>query len=48
MKRYIGDELGQFRLGSTVILLFQPNKVNWLESISAQKVVRLGEKLADF
>lgn len=43
-----GDELGQFRLGSTVILLFQPNTIIWDSSVSNQHPVRLGQKLARF
>jgi phosphatidylserine decarboxylase len=43
-----GDELGQFQLGSTVILLFEPDTVIWDEGISSQRAVNLGERLASF
>ncbi len=43
-----GDELGQFQLGSTVILLFEPETVIWDEGISTQRAVKLGERLASF
>lgn len=43
-----GDELGQFQLGSTVILLFEPDSVNWDPGVVNQKVVKLGERLARY
>lgn len=43
-----GDELGQFQLGSTVILLFEPDTVNWDEGVANQRVVKQGERLASF
>ena len=41
-----GDELGRFQLGSTVILLFEPETVIWDQGISSQRAVKLGESLA--
>jgi phosphatidylserine decarboxylase len=41
-----GDELGMFQLGSTVILLFEPQSVCWHEGLSAQRGIKLGESLA--
>lgn len=38
-----GDELGRFYLGSTAIVLFGPNVVNWKESLAAGSAVRMGE-----
>jgi len=41
-----GDELGMFQLGSTVVLLFEPQSVCWHEGLSAQTGIKLGENLA--
>lgn len=38
-----GDELGHFKLGSTVILLFQANQMEWLPAMQINKSVKLGE-----
>jgi phosphatidylserine decarboxylase len=38
-----GEELGRFNLGSTVILLFEPNRVRWSPELAAGTVVRLGQ-----
>lgn len=43
-----GDELGQFQLGSTVVMLFQPDVINWDAGMAAQKALRLGERLGSF
>lgn len=40
-----GDEMGRFFLGSTVVLLFEPGRVEWLEQFSAGDSVRMGEAL---
>lgn len=40
-----GDELGRFNMGSTVILLFGPDAVNWESTITADTVVRMGQHL---
>ncbi|WP_237059179.1 archaetidylserine decarboxylase [Microbulbifer sediminum] len=37
-----GEEMGRFKLGSTVIMLFGADRVNWLESLSAEDEVRMG------
>lgn len=43
-----GDELAHFEFGSTVILLFEPGKVEWLiESIADQKLI-LGQGIAQY
>jgi len=42
-----GDELGRFKLGSTVILLFEKNRVLPSGALGAGSPVRMGEKLAD-
>ncbi|MEM7688761.1 MAG: archaetidylserine decarboxylase [Pseudomonadota bacterium] len=41
-----GDEMGRFYLGSTVILLFEPRRVAWLEELKAGDAVRMGQPLA--
>jgi phosphatidylserine decarboxylase len=40
-----GAELGRFNMGSTVILLFEPNRVRWHGEVHAGSVVRLGQPL---
>lgn len=40
-----GDELGHFKLGSTVILLFGKNKAQWLPSMQANSMIKMGELL---
>ncbi|MAT94408.1 MAG: phosphatidylserine decarboxylase [Halioglobus sp.] len=42
-----GQEMGRFRLGSTVILLFPENAVSWSERYVAGTPTRLGEELGD-
>jgi phosphatidylserine decarboxylase len=42
-----GEELGQFELGSTVVLLFQPGQVEWGNTRVGQPI-RLGEALGRF
>jgi phosphatidylserine decarboxylase len=40
-----GAELGRFNMGSTVILLFEPNRARWHPSVRAGCEVRLGQSL---
>ncbi|MFZ0218875.1 MAG: archaetidylserine decarboxylase [Candidatus Aquirickettsiella sp.] len=40
-----GQEIGQFQLGSTVIILFAHNRMKWLEKLSGKKV-KFGENIA--
>jgi phosphatidylserine decarboxylase len=40
-----GAELGRFNMGSTVILLFEPNHVRWHPFVHAGSAVRLGQSL---
>ncbi len=40
-----GAEMGRFNMGSTVILLFGRNRVNWLEGLRAEQPVRMGQAL---
>lgn len=41
-----GDEMGRFYLGSTVVLLFEPGRVEWLSHLKAGSPVRMGEAIA--
>jgi phosphatidylserine decarboxylase len=41
-----GDEMGRFKLGSTVILLFPEGAIEWDERYGASTPTRLGEALA--
>ncbi len=41
-----GQEMGRFKLGSTVINLFAPGRVKLAESLEAESVTRLGQPLA--
>ncbi len=40
-----GDEMGRFKLGSTVILLMQKNNWRWNKTIQTESDVKLGERL---
>lgn len=40
-----GAELGRFNMGSTVILLFEPNRARWQSGVQAGRLVRLGQAL---
>jgi phosphatidylserine decarboxylase len=40
-----GEELGRFNMGSTVILLLEPNRAAWRDELQAGLKVRLGEEL---
>ena len=40
-----GAELGRFYLGSTAIVLFEPNKMNWLSQFKAESVVNMGQAI---
>lgn len=42
-----GEEFGAFEMGSTVILLFEPQSVQWNKNAVEGKKVRLGEAIAD-
>jgi len=41
-----GDELGRFNMGSTVILLFAKNKIQWESEMNTGTTVIMGEKIA--
>ena len=40
-----GSEMGRFNMGSTIIVLFGENQVDWLESLKANTPVKLGEAI---
>jgi phosphatidylserine decarboxylase len=41
-----GDEMGRFYLGSTVVLLFEPGRVEWLGHLAVGTPLRMGEAIA--
>lgn len=43
-----GDELGRFHMGSTVILLFEKNRVDWLSALQPGSKLRMGQQLGTF
>jgi phosphatidylserine decarboxylase len=40
-----GAEMGRFNMGSTVILLFGKDRVDWLDSLQAEQTLRTGQAL---
>lgn len=42
-----GEEMGRFKLGSTVVLLFAEDAINWKEHLFPQMPTFLGEAMAD-
>jgi phosphatidylserine decarboxylase len=42
-----GDEMGRFKLGSTVVSTFSPNMINFNDAAGPETVTRLGEHYAD-
>jgi phosphatidylserine decarboxylase len=40
-----GAEMGRFNMGSTVILLFAPNRVDWQQGLGAEHPVQMGQRL---
>ncbi len=43
-----GDEMGRFNMGSTVILLFENNTLEWNDKFSEGVSIKMGEKLGIF
>jgi phosphatidylserine decarboxylase len=41
----IGEEMGRFNMGSTIIVLFEKDKMNWNTDFIAGKAVKIGEKI---
>lgn len=42
-----GKEIGYFKMGSTVIVLFGKDKIHWKASLGENSVVRMGEKIGE-
>ena len=40
-----GEEMGRFHMGSTVIVLFQRNAIDWDASLRGQAGIRMGERI---
>lgn len=40
-----GDEFGHFNMGSTVILLFEKDKMKWLKEMKANQAIQVGQVL---
>ena len=40
-----GDEMGRFNMGSTVILLYGPDRIEWADSLRHGQPVRMGEAI---
>ena len=43
-----GEEIGRFMLGSTVVICFANNKLKWLNNISSDSVVKMGQPIGSF
>lgn len=42
-----GEEVGYFEFGSTVIMLFEPSRTQFLNNVQKNAVIRVGEAFAD-
>ena len=42
-----GAEMGRFLLGSTVVLCFAKNQINWINELSAESPLKVGETIAN-
>jgi phosphatidylserine decarboxylase len=40
-----GDEMGRFNMGSTVILLFPKDTIEWAPHLATGHIVRMGETI---
>lgn len=40
-----GEEMGHFKLGSTVIVLFGPDQIQWVDELSLNQTVKMGQLL---
>ena len=40
-----GQEFGQFNMGSTVILIFEKDKIEWLKNLKINDAVQVGQML---
>ncbi len=44
---HCGAEIGRFNMGSTVILLFQKNRIKWDTAIKNNSALQMGQKIAE-
>ena len=42
-----GEEMGRFNMGSTVIMLFKQDNLQWLSELEPDMTVSMGQKLAN-
>lgn len=42
---WAGEEMGRFYLGSTVVMLFEPGRVAWLDRLMAGDALRMGQPI---
>jgi phosphatidylserine decarboxylase len=42
------EEMGRFKFGSTVILLFPENTITWQDDFTSGKIVKLGEAIGEY
>lgn len=42
-----GEEMGRFKLGSTIVMLFPENSMQWNEAINPESAIRMGEAIAN-
>jgi phosphatidylserine decarboxylase len=42
-----GEEMGRFLLGSTIVMLFEPNTIVFNEDWRPERLVRLGERMGN-
>jgi phosphatidylserine decarboxylase len=40
-----GEEMGRFNMGSTVILLFAGQRVEWEDTLHSEQALRMGQAL---
>ncbi|MDF1529997.1 MAG: phosphatidylserine decarboxylase, partial [Sedimenticola sp.] len=41
-----GQEMGRFNMGSTVVLLFEKNQIEWVSGLKADSQVEMGQEIA--
>jgi phosphatidylserine decarboxylase len=41
-----GEEMGRFNMGSTVILLYAPGMIEWIDTLQAGALLRMGQMIA--
>lgn len=44
----IGEEMGRFNMGSTIVVLFEKDKMTWNDDFTAEKAVKMGEKIGQY